>query len=72
MLLSPAAVYHPIVCRETTAWPISLFAELTVYHPIVCRETTARRYDIYALSEFITLLSVGKPRHRGFVHGRVL
>ena len=35
------AVYHPIVCRETTAAFVERTVERGVYHPIVCRETTA-------------------------------
>ena len=34
-------VYHPIVCRETTAFPTVRSFFWLVYHPIVCRETTA-------------------------------
>ena len=34
-------VYHPIVCRETTACLGVNGCGVEVYHPIVCRETTA-------------------------------
>ena len=34
-------VYHPIVCRETTADKCDTTQTQRVYHPIVCRETTA-------------------------------
>ena len=34
-------VYHPIVCRETTAQCVYRIVSSAVYHPIVCRETTA-------------------------------
>ena len=55
-------VYHPIVCRETTALWHSLAHTGTVYHPIVCRETTAGTKSSGVSVEYITLLSVGKPR----------
>ena len=55
-------VYHPIVCRETTAFRLKVYVKREVYHPIVCRETTAQYRSITSSLQYITLLSVGKPR----------
>ena len=40
-MVDEVRVYHPIVCRETTAPDHVVRPCSPVYHPIVCRETTA-------------------------------
>ena len=49
-----AGVYHPIVCRETTALDYGLYPTRIVYHPIVCRETTAKEIEDVELQESIS------------------